>query len=206
MEMLIYLIISLVITIVSHELAHAIVAKLCKVDVITVSLGFFKPYLQVRFLNIKFRITPFLFGGFTKLKGEDKKIEGGFLNASYSKKVYILLAGVTINFIITVICSLILFNSATFGLKVYNDLLYSIFFETRGYIINSFIFMLGLMNYFSALLNILPFPALDGGQVVVLALEPLFKQNFIKFYLLINRIGFIVINILQLIIIMYFIL
>ena len=206
MEMLIYLIISLVITIVSHELAHAIVAKLCKVDVITVSLGFFKPYLQVRFLNIKFRITPFLFGGFTKLKGEDKKIEGGFLNASYSKKVYILLAGVTINFIITVICSLILFNSATFGLKVYNDLLYSIFFETRGYIINSFVFMLGLMNYFSALLNILPFPALDGGQVVVLALEPLFKQNFIKFYLLINRIGFIVINILQLIIIMYFIL
>ncbi|RLG10663.1 hypothetical protein DRN69_08725 [Candidatus Pacearchaeota archaeon] len=206
MEMLIYLIISLVITIVSHELAHAIVAKLCKVDVITVSLGFFKPYLQVRFLNIKFRITPFLFGGFTKLKGEDEKIEGGFLNASYSKKVYILLAGVTINFIIAIICSLILFNSVTFGLKVYNDLLYSIFFETRGYIINSFVFMLGLMNYFSALLNILPFPALDGGQVVVLALEPLFKQNFIKFYLLINRIGFIVINILQLIIIMYFIL
>ena len=202
--MLVYLFFSLIITIISHEIAHAIVAKLCGVDVITLSLGFFKPCLQVKFLNIKFKITPFLLGGFTKLKGEKEKVKRGFLNAPYSKKVFILLAGITINFIVAIICSLIVFNSVSFGLNAYNILLRAILFKRYGFIIKSFPFMLGFINYLSVLLNILPFPALDGGQIITLALEPLLKEKFIKFYLLVNKIGFITLNILQLVAVVYF--
>ena len=96
--------ISLLGTIIAHELGHLVMALFCKVKVEVFSIGFFKPYLHKMWKGIDWRITPWLIGGYCKITGETTTESNGLLYQPYYKKCLILLAGVFVNLMIAFIC------------------------------------------------------------------------------------------------------
>ena len=138
--------ISLVILISLHELAHLIIAKLCGCGVEVYSIGFGKPYLAKKFKNTEYRITPWLVGGYCKLKGEliNTKDKDAFINLSYRKKFAISIAGCAVNMIT---------GALAFYLGITFNVYYLVYF---GYLS----FLLGITNW------VLPIPCLDGGYAL----------------------------------------
>jgi len=138
--------ISLLIIVSLHELAHLIVAKLCGCGVEVYSIGFGKPYLAKKIGTTEYRITPWLFGGYCKLKGELEitKEKDTFINMTYRKKLAISIAGCAINMITGALVFYL-------GLKFQTYYLYYF-----GYLS----FILGATNWF------LPIPCLDGGYAL----------------------------------------
>ena len=224
----IYFFIALIITIVIHELAHMVVALLCKAKVFAFGFGFGKILLHKKLWNIEFRLCLFPLGGYVKLEPDNKK-EGKnllakiknwwkgtaykpeWLTKRYSKKLAIVLAGVTVNLLIAFLCYWINYKSIKLGLYVDYKLSTSIFTKDHLtiYVLiatlqpNLFILQLGLMNLFAALTNIMIFPSLDGGYIWLLLLEKPLKEKFIPFIEKITKIGFIILIILQLVLIYY---
>lgn len=196
----------MLIAIVMHELGHMLVALKCGAGVKAFSVGFGKPLFHKTYKGIDYRFSPLLIGGYCDIKGMDSKEEkDDFLAQRYSKKLAILLAGVTINFLIACICYLIQFGDIGLGLKV--DWLTASAMLTKDYRTvamiyagvepNLFLAQLSIINIFCAITNILPLPALDGGHVWLVAMEKVWKENFIKYYTLISNIGFAVLMLLQ---------
>ena len=204
-----YIISTLLITVAFHEAAHMIVALLCKVKVEAFSIGFGKVLLHKKLWNIDFRLSAIPLGGYCRLEGEKGKTKTGWLTKRYSKKLAIVLAGVTANLLIAFLCYWINYKSIRLGLYVDFKLLTSIF--TKDYLTiyvliatlqpNLFILQLGLMNLFACLTNLLPIPALDGGFVWLFHLERIYKEKFPVFLDKITKIGFIVLIILQVVLI-----
>ena len=222
----IYFFIALIITIVIHELAHMLVALLCKTKVFAFGFGFGKVLLHKKLWNIDFRLCLFPLGGYVKLEPDNKnegknllaKIKNWWkgttykpewLTKRYSKKLAIVLAGVIANVLIVLLCYWINYKSIILGLYVDYKLLTSIF--TKDYLTiyvliatlqpNLFILQLGLMNLFACLTNLLPIPALDGGFVWLFHLERIYKEKFPAFLDKITKIGFIVLIILQIVLV-----
>lgn len=196
----------LLITIIVHELAHMLVALKCGVGVEAFSIGFGKPMLHKKFKGIDFRITPWLIGGYCKLKGENRKLQkDDFLAQRYSKKFAILIAGVAVNFALACICYWINYGSISMGIKVDLLLMKSIFLKDYTTALmtivtlkpNLFLLQLSLFNLFCAIFNLLPFPALDGGTIWLLLFEKVWKKNFVKILNLISTIGFITLMVIQ---------
>ena len=160
---------SLMITVVAHEAGHLFCAILCKVKVEAFCVGFFKPYLHKKWKGIDWRITPFLLGGYCQLSGENSKIANGFLIQPYHKKLIIALAGVFVNLIIALICYVINYGDIFMGLKL--DWLALQVFFTRDFEImvpyylaytpNLFLWQLSMINIFSCIVNLCPYPSLD---------------------------------------------
>jgi membrane-associated protease RseP (regulator of RpoE activity) len=198
----------LLFTICMHEMAHLIVARMCGVGVKTFSIGFWKPYWHKTFKGIDFRITPWIIGGYCDIKGMESKTEkDDFLSQRYSKKAMILLAGVTINFIIACICYLINYNSIPLGLRIDWALIQSIFTRNdyEAYLLLDMVkdtasfplIQLSLINIFCAITNLLPIPALDGGHLWLVLMEKAWKEKFVERYTLITKIGFTVVLLIQ---------
>lgn len=209
-----YFLIALFLTILVHEFGHLISALLCGVKVEKFSIGFGKPILHKKLKGIDFAIAPILIGGYTKLSGEFDKRPNGLLAQRYSKKVFIILAGVFSNLIVALICYLLNYKSISLGITIDWALLVAIFSKNlqivesilRIFPSNMFLLQLGLLNFGCFLFNSLPFPALDGSLLWLVLLEKKVKHLglFIK---KVCGIGFVVLMILQLIIIycVYFI-
>lgn len=207
--------ITIMIAILVHEFGHFITAIACKVKVETFSLGFGNKTLwRKKKWGINWQITPFLFGGFVKLYGEnEKKKRKGFLAQRYLNKLLILLAGVTMNFLVACICYLIAYKSINTGLFIDLSLVKFIFIKDEQiiynlmtiYQLNSFIVQLSMINLLCAITNIMPFPCLDGSQIWLVLTEKLFKkkQNFEIFMFWVNKIGFWVLMTIQIILIYY---
>lgn len=140
---MILFIVCLLIIVTLHELAHAIVAKLCGCGIEEIAIGFGKTIYQKKINKILYKINIFLVGGYCKLKGEinSTKSKGAFINLPYRKKLAILSAGCAIN----VLMGAVLFY---LGLKLE---IQSIWYF--GYLSLA----LGLSNW------IIPIPCLDGG-------------------------------------------
>jgi membrane-associated protease RseP (regulator of RpoE activity) len=169
-------IISLLIIIIIHEFAHLIIAKKCKCGVIKYSIGFGTPILfSKKFKGTIYQITPWIFGGFTQLKGElvKSKAKDAFINLSYRKKLAIAIAGCATNIIIGLFAIYL-------GKIIHNFNLY--YFGLMS-------FILGATNWF------LPIPCLDGGYALWYPiLTKIFGKN--KGTLIFNkavRISFIII-------------
>lgn len=152
---MILFLISLVIIISLHELSHLIAAKKCGCGVEVYSIGFGKPYLAKTFKNTEYRITPWLFGGYCRLKGEldDTKDKDAFINLPYLKKFAIAIAGCAINMITGLL-------SIFIGLLIKNYNLY----------------YFGYLSFILGATNLLPIAScLDGGYIV-------FFPLYIKIY------------------------
>lgn len=179
--------ICLVITIVLHEIAHMIAASLVGCGVEIVSLGFGKPVLWSKEIKgIKFQITPWILGGYCKLKGEDKAYNGvdGLFNLTYSRKVFVVIAGCWINIFLGAIVGYINFL----------------------YFNNLALFFFAQLSILLGITNLLPIPALDGCYPVLFTLEKFFSRE--KAFKIINKIVgvcFILIIILNVVCIPYMI-
>ena len=169
-------ILCLLFTICVHELAHLIVAVKCGVRVKIFSIGFWKPYIHKMFKGIDFRLTPWIVGGYCEISGmESKKNPDDFLAQKYYKKFLILVAGVTVNFLIACVCYLINYGSISIGMYVDWVLIKSIFTGSElevYWVLSTFapetsfaLIQLSMLNLFCAVGNLLPIIPLDGGLI-----------------------------------------
>ena len=202
---------ALMITIICHELGHMLMALLCGVKVEAFSVGFGKPIWKKKYKGIEFRFSPIILGGYCQMAGEKCKRPDGFLAQRYSRKLLILIAGVTINFLLAFICYWLHYGDISFGVMI--DWLYIKSIFTKDYTIlyrilagavpNMFLLQFGLINFFCGVTNLFPIPALDGGWVWVTLLEKLLGKNFVKVANIINAIGFMFLWYIQIMILLY---
>ena len=177
----------LLICTILHESAHLIACKLVKCKVEVFSIGFWKPIWKKKIKGTVYQITPYLVGGYCKLKGElsVSRSKDAFTNLPYLKKLAIIFAGVFINILTGVI---VLY----FGRLVKN-------------------FALSYFGWLSIILgitNCLPIPPLDGAYPYLLLLEkPFGKKKGYKIAQILNTIGFyffMLINILSVFFLIYY--
>ena len=92
-----------------HEFGHFIVAKRLHIPVLEFGFGF--PPRIKRFMKrgeTEYTINAIPLGGFVRLMGEeDPKVPGGFASAKPSVRALVLLAGVTMNFVLAYVAFMI---------------------------------------------------------------------------------------------------
>lgn len=97
-----------------HELAHLIVAKLCKVRVNEFAIGFGPTILKKQGKQTKYAIRLIPLGGFCSMEGEEKRSEtnDSFSQASIPKRIAIVIAGATVNIIFGLLVYFILMSTS----------------------------------------------------------------------------------------------
>jgi len=137
--------ISIILITFFHEFSHLIAAKIFQCDVKVFSIGFGKKIWSKKIGKTEYKICPLLLGGYCKLESEleDTKNIYSFSNLSYTKKIIISLAGITINIVMGLI---------------------TLYLGNHYYSYNLLYF--GFMSLTLGLFNLIPFiPCLDGGYV-----------------------------------------
>ena len=149
-----------------HELGHFIVARLVKCKVEVVSIGIGKAIFKKRIGDTVYQITPFLLGGYCKLKDElvSSKSQGSFTNLRYRDKIYLIIAGCVVNII-----------SGLIALRLYKI----------GYH-SELLWLFGFNSYWLGITNLIPFPALDGSYPFLVLLEKVMGKE--KGYRLMEKI------------------
>lgn len=96
---------AILILILVHELGHFFAAKLVNIKVERFSIGFGKPFLKYKSKNkTEYVLAPILLGGFVKLD------ESSFKSSSSWKRLFILIAGVLANILVSIIIFWFLFT------------------------------------------------------------------------------------------------
>jgi membrane-associated protease RseP (regulator of RpoE activity) len=170
--------ISLIICIFLHELAHLVAAKYCKCQVEVFSVGFGPALFKKKLGDTIYQIALLPIGGYNKLKNEPaySRSKYAFTNLPYNKKLLIILAGCTINIV-------------TGGIALLIGRLF----------LNYNLFYFGVLSIALGLSNLLPIPALDGSYSILVWLEKFYgKKHGYKLMERIVRVGFIVLMILNL--------
>lgn len=162
---MILFLISLLITIITHEFGHLIAAKLVKCKVEVFSIGFGKELFSFIYKGTKYRLALFPLGGYNKLKDETciSQDKYAFTNLRYRDKLIIVSAGCLINVIMGIICLYIGEKS-----NIYNLIYFGWISLTLG------------------ITNMLPIPALDGSYPILVWLEKLYGKQ--KGYAIMGRI------------------
>lgn len=214
-----------------HETGHFLVAKLCKVTVKEFAIGFGPTIWKKQGKVTKYALRLIPLGGFVSMEGEEEHSykEGSFSKSSIPKRIAIVMAGGLVNIIFALITYVILITVMTgsinraidstgrFAFSIIESLklLFSggvtvnqlmgpvgiseIIVRTSG--IEEFVYIMALISMSLGVTNLLPFPPLDGGKVVLLLIEairrkPLKENTEIK----IQMIGFVVLITLSIIV------
>lgn len=216
-----------------HEGGHFVIAKLCKVQVNEFSIGFGPIILEKQGKKTKYQLRLIPLGGFVNMEGEEEpsEKEGSFSKASVGKRIAIVIAGGVVNILFGVIVYFILLlqivdvqsalaNTINFMLSIVENLK-TIFTggvraeDLMGVVgisevvvktttLQNYIYIMALISLSLGVTNLLPFPPLDGGKIVLYIIEwirkkPL-KQNvevavqMTGFYLLIGLSIFVMYN------------
>lgn len=214
-----------------HETGHFIVARLCKVKVNEFAIGFGPIVWKKQGKETKYEIRLIPLGGFVSMEGEEERSdeEGSFSKSSIPKRIAIVSAGGLVNIIFALLTYIILMIVMTgdFGkaLMYTGDFAFSIVeslkllftggvtvdqlvgpvgiseivIQTEG--IAEFVYILAVISMSLGVTNLLPFPPLDGGKVLLLIIEairkkPLKESTEIK----IQMIGFVLLITLSIIV------
>ncbi len=99
---IILIIVGLSLLVLVHELGHFFVARKCGIKVEEFGIGFPPRIFKKKRGETEWSINSIPFGGFVKLYGEQGLEEGkdkerSFIHQSFSKKITVILAGVTVN-------------------------------------------------------------------------------------------------------------
>ena len=194
---MIYYVLIIILSIILHEMGHLVASLLFKVKVKAFSIGFGKILWHKEWKGIDWRISLIPLGGYCDIEESIDK-ENSLINIAYWKQVIILLAGVSLNFLIACICYLIQFSSITKGIIVDLFILKYIFLRDYTSIapfindlnLNFYLIQLSFLNLFVAITNLIPFPSLDGGYLWIFPLRRKMSEKFYKrligisFYLL----------------------
>jgi len=189
-----------------HEGGHFLTAKLCKIKVNEFAIGFGPTVWRKQGKETKYALRLIPLGGFVSMEGEEERSdkEGSFSNSSVSKRIAIVVAGGLVNIAFAILVYIILMTimtgnlskalSATgafaFSIVESLKLLFSggvtvdqlmgpvgiseVVAQTSG--IAEFIYILALISMSLGVTNLLPFPPLDGGKVVLLLIEGIRKK------------------------------
>ena len=195
-----------------HEGGHFLVARLCKIKVKEFAIGFGPTIWKKETENTKYAIRLIPLGGFVNLLGEEEvtKEEGSFSEASIPKRIAIVAAGGLVNilFAIIVYSILILVLTGDFLTSITSagNLIIAMFdsikmlftggftadnlmgpigisevvAQTSGII--DFLYIMALISLSLGVTNLLPFPPLDGGKILIYIIEAIrrkpLKQDF----------------------------
>ena len=193
-----------------HELGHFLVAKLFNVKIKQFAIGFGPTIWKKQGKETSYEIKAIPMGGFVNMLGEEEPVEDerAYNKKSIPKKVCILLAGGAVNIIFgLIVCAIV--ASSILGIK--NGILFTGEFlkvtfqgigqlftgqigteqlvgvvgisdmvvETQG--LMDFAYMLAVISVSLGVTNLLPFPPLDGGKILLLLIEAIrrkpLKQN-----------------------------
>lgn len=209
-----------------HESGHFIVAKLCKVKVNEFAIGF-GPTIWSKQGNVtKYALRLIPLGGFVSMEGEEERStkEGSFSETSVIKRIAIVMAGGLVNIIFAIIlfwclsASFVGAKNAFYNLGYYLKVTFegiiqlftgnvgvdqmmgpvgisNVVSKTNGFA--DFIYIMSVISLSLGVTNLLPFPPLDGGKVVLLIIEGIRKKPFSpKFELGLQSAGFLVLMIL----------
>lgn len=189
-----------------HETGHFLIAKLCKVRVNEFAIGFGPTIWKKQGKETKYALRLVPLGGFVSMEGEEEHSdkEGSFSKASIPKRIAIVSAGALVNIIFALIIyfilSSIICNNIYYGFwntgdyvssivdnlkqlftgKVSTDQLMGpvgiseVVAKTNGF--KEFIYMLALISMSLGVTNLIPFPPLDGGKILMLIIEGIRKK------------------------------
>ena len=188
-----------------HELGHFLVAKLFNVKIKQFAIGFGPTIWKKQGKETSYEIKAIPMGGFVNMLGEEEPVEDerAYNKKSIPKKICILLAGGIVNIIFgLIVCAII--ASSILGIK--NGVLFTGEFlkatfqgigqlftgqigtdqlvgvvgisdmvvETQG--VMDFAYMLAVISVSLGVTNLLPFPPLDGGKILLLIIEAIRKK------------------------------
>lgn len=189
-----------------HEGGHFLIAKLFKIRVNEFAIGFGPIIFTKEKGETKYALRLIPLGGFVNLEGEEEhsEKEGSFSKASIPKRIAVVLAGAVVNilfgillyfivasislkeitggiiatknFIIAILLSiknLYTFNVSTIQLTGVVGIS-NMIVKTEGW--NEYLQMMTLISVSLGITNLLPFPPLDGGKVMIYLLEAIRKK------------------------------
>ena len=205
-----------------HESGHFFVAKLCKVKVNEFAIGFGPTIWSRQGKSTKYALRLIPLGGFVSMEGEDRRStkEGSFSEASILKRIAIVLAGGIVNIIFAILIFWCLsayyvgFQNAFYNVGFFIKNMYegivqiftgkvtidqmmgpveisNVVSQTSGFA--DFIYILSVISLSLGVTNLLPFPPLDGGKVVLLIIEGIRRKPFSeKFEVALQSAGFLI--------------
>jgi len=202
-----------------HETGHFLVARLCKIKVNEFAIGFGPTIWKKQGKNTKYALRLIPLGGFVNMEGEEERSdeEGSFSQASIPKRIAVVLAGGLVNIIFAIITYIIIISIVTgnigkaisytgeFMLSIVDSLkllftggvtvdqlmgpvgISEVVTQTTG--ILDFLYIVAVISMSLGVTNLLPFPPLDGGKVILLIIEairrkPLKESTEIKIQML----------------------
>lgn len=189
-----------------HETGHFIVAKICKVKVKEFAIGFGPMIWKKQGKETKYALRLIPLGGFVNMEGEEEPSfkEGSFSSSSIPKRIAIIAAGGLVNIVFAIIIYTILITVITgnlgtalsytgnFAFSIIESLkmLFSKGFsvdqlmgpvgmsevvaQTNG--MAEFTYILAVVSMSLGVTNLLPFPPLDGGKIVILLIEAIRRK------------------------------
>ena len=204
-----------------HESGHFFVAKLCKVRVNEFAIGFGPTIWSKQGKVTKYALRLIPLGGFVSMEGEEERStkEGSFSEASVLKRIAIVMAGGLVNIIFAIVVFWCLsasyvgiqnaFYNVVYFIRAMFDSIVQIFTgnvtvdqmmgpvgissvvsQTNGFA--DFIYILSVISLSLGVTNLLPFPPLDGGKVVLLIIEGIRRKPFSqKFEMALQSAGFL---------------
>ena len=195
-----------------HETGHFLVARLCKIKVNEFSIGFGPLIWKKETEKTKYAIRLIPLGGYVSMLGEEERSEeeGSFSKASIPKRIAIVAAGGLVNILFAIILYIILVTVITgnfiTGLTSSGDIINKmwesikliftegvtadnlvgpigiseIVAQTTGLI--DFFYIMAIISLSLGVTNLLPFPPLDGGKILIYIIEAIrrkpLKENF----------------------------
>ncbi len=188
-----------------HELGHFLVAKLFNVKIKQFAIGFGPTIWKKQGKETSYELKLIPMGGFVNMLGEEEPVEDerAYNKKSIPRRILILLAGGTVNIIFgLIVCAIVAasilgfkngliftgqFLTATFeGLgeiftgRVQAEQLVGVVgisdmvVETNGF--REFAYMLAVISVSLGITNLLPFPPLDGGKILLLIIEAIRRK------------------------------
>lgn len=183
-----------------HELGHFTVAKLFRIRVNEFAIGFGPVIWKKQGKQTKYALRLIPLGGFVSMEGEEERSakEGSFSEAGLLKRICVIAAGGVVNIIVALIIYFTLvwhYNDLGTAFIAVKDFFFSIFISlkmlfTGGVTINQmmgpvgissvvaktngvldFFYIFSLISLSLGVTNLLPFPPLDGGKIVLLIIE-----------------------------------
>ena len=205
-----------------HEAGHFLVARLCKIKVNEFSIGFGPLIWEKDTSKTKYSIRLIPLGGYVNMLGEEERSEeeGSFSQASIPKRIVIVAAGGLVNILFAIILYIILITIVTgdfvTSLTSTGDFIMAMvdsikLLFTGGVTVDSlmgpigisevvaqtsgiidFLYIMALISMSLGVTNLLPFPPLDGGKILIYIIEAIrrkpLKENF---ELKLQMIGFV---------------
>ena len=156
--------ITILLAVVIHEVCHVLAAILVKKKPKILSIGFWKPCLSFTYKDIQFKITPFILGGYVSFHKNLMKSKEELKKISHLRQS-VIYAGGCIGNLLTGILAL--------------GILYSlVFFEIYHMSIITFLLYFGGISIVLAISNLIPFPPMDGWQLVQCGIEKIRGKDF----------------------------